>query len=156
MDTPKHRFRFGMRLLFILVTVSAGIFGWVAWEVKGVRARQLLAARLNDRDGKTRIMGRVLEGSSEEWMIIPIAAGKPRRLVRFEPTSSSQLNAMRCWLGDVPYAVVVVLDSKVCPDVRRHFPEATVVELNGDGAEVTGPRRTVNFPVGLQDIGKSK
>ena len=36
------------------------------------------------------------------------------------------------------------------------LPEATIVVLNGDGAEVAGPRRRVNFPVGLQDVGKLK
>jgi hypothetical protein len=137
--------RFSLRTMFVLSTVAVLACGWLGWQIRTVETRQALAARLNARLKRTETMAMVIPGDSREWQVRPFTVIKPPTLVQYAPTESGPLPAIRRWLGDGLYALVIVRENAVCPDARRWFPEATVVELNRDGATFKGPRRTVSF-----------
>jgi hypothetical protein len=145
-NAPKRRrVRVSLRAVFILFTICALAFGWLGWQLSVVRGRQSLAAKLNERTVGRETRSMVIEGSSSEWQIRPFTIIRPPTLISHPPKKQSPLPWIRRWLGDKPFAVVLLREESDCPDAADWFPEAKIIHMNRDGVTAKGPRRTVRF-----------
>jgi hypothetical protein len=109
-ETPRRRrFRFGLRTLFVLVTLAAVVAGWVVWSLDWIRQR--------------REFGRNLErGTHAEFVDYDRTVGAPAMLWLFGE-------------GGVRWVYIPKASDGDLIEGRRLFPEAEVFDEPGDVME---------------------
>jgi hypothetical protein len=145
------RFRYSLRRVFVIFTIAIVVAGALGWQLAVVRTRQSIALQLYTGDKERGFRGRSYPGDSNDWSIRPFCVVKQASLVQYPPQSKDQLPAIRRWLGDTPYAVIVLRHETACPRARDVFPEAKIVVLNLDGATIRGPGTSQVWPVSWLD-----
>ena len=112
MTTPRRRWSFGLRTMFVVVSVTAIPLGLVAWQVHFVHERQHALSELRHAGGK----------------LIPSCPGGGG----MGGTFSHDVPLVRGWLGDEPVGAIL-LPSQYGSEVanwQATFPEA-IIETEG-------------------------
>jgi hypothetical protein len=131
--------------MFLVFTLVVALFGWLGWQVRIVKTRQAMAARLNLQVLGKETRAKVIVGDSQEWNIKPFTVIPPRTAAIHPPSLTRPLPKIRRWIGDAAYAVVILREESDCPSAKEWFPEATVVEMNRDGIAAQGPQKAIVF-----------
>ncbi|HEY2838669.1 MAG TPA: hypothetical protein VGJ26_05955 [Pirellulales bacterium] len=112
--TEKSRrrwFQFGLRTMFVVVTVCAAFLGWLTWEWRYVHARKAC-------------MHKLLEGIHERGMRIGIMRDEDIKMNKGVPF-------WRRWLGDQAVPMLVYFPSSIpeseVEEIESLLPEVSVI-----------------------------
>jgi hypothetical protein len=114
----RHRPRFSLRTLLVVVTVLSGLSAWMAWQIQIVRTREAMLSELNANGAKTfdRFDSTFIQPG---WGLKGVRGGDP----------SKKPSWLRKAIGDFPVSNIYF--EKADQDAMRrssYFPEAAVFE----------------------------
>ena len=125
--------RFSLGTLLILISLVAGLLGWVSQEAERVRLEERAVLRLNEVVGPAENAGRPVSGQLNIDYGNRFESGGPRDMLELLPPPSGLRKTLADWLGvNIFHAVKginlyapgSVFNSRV-DDLGRYRPEAT-------------------------------
>jgi hypothetical protein len=146
MTAPLKRrwFRFGLRTMFVVVTVLAIPLGWLVWQMQIVRERKAVLKDLQAKASPAEVVDYIgLETHERDPELLQLMNG-----ANFD---YARVSAIRRRLGDETCAVLAVpesFDAKLIDRMERAFPEAYLaVTEAGDASIETASRESLFKPI---------